>query len=107
MYGIFETLTARIRALPDDINALAVQVLTRVVEEDDSGKLEDALLLLSAFWACICVCLCVFVCVYLCVCVCFCVFLCVCVCCVPVSLSVCLCCVWFALKCRPLSFRFL
>ena len=89
VYGIFETLTARIRALPDDINALAVQVLTRVVEEDDSGKLEDALLLLSAFWACICVCLCVFVCV--CICVCVCVFVCFCVCACVVCRCLCLC----------------
>eukprot|EP00049_Salpingoeca_infusionum_P022234 m.5625 g.5625 ORF g.5625 m.5625 type:complete len:1195 (+) comp5076_c0_seq1:208-3792(+) len=45
-YGVFETVTQRIQALPPSCDDLATQVVKRLLEEDNNGLIRRALLML-------------------------------------------------------------
>lgn len=42
VFGVFETVTQRIRSLASDLNGVALQIWTRIKEEDESGLLARA-----------------------------------------------------------------
>eukprot|EP01147_Barroeca_monosierra_P010519 gene10519-2646_t len=47
-FGVFETLTTRICSLPNDIPTLVRQVVERVLQDDDTGKVYDLICFLVA-----------------------------------------------------------
>ncbi|EDQ86903.1 uncharacterized protein MONBRDRAFT_27684 [Monosiga brevicollis MX1] len=50
VYGVFETVTTRIRQLPPEVPALCLQIWQRVEQEDRSGLLKEAALYIASLF---------------------------------------------------------